>query len=899
VATRARFGRLPRSAPSLTATIVALAQQYEAQRERNLFDAWNNGGDWEGKKATDEVLMKYLKEKLAGLDKDDPNANEIRIKMASYEFAIENSKMEVKYAQKKVSDAGMAAFYRKWAAKLPVNSEAYRERAKLAAQYADRAHATVARGRRAASDDGYYKRQSDIGNAQIRPFADLYATVEEYARKGIIGYIAPALNTTNEGLADLRVNEGDATVMLSMLDQLATDPALGDWRKSYIDSVRKYGGQISGSSAFTQQGLAAMADQAIAGYNAQIAEAKRSGRKGDVAGLRKERDKVKATKSVISTIDEKSEYEDARKDWLEIVRDPDASVKERIAATDAYKARLLDFARRAEKAGDTVGAGRYNTEFLAANGGRDLNGKDVDVRTGPTMWESSRPTAADRPTDKEGNVDSDAFSTAQSVREMEGWQAMLDYRDENGLPLFAQVRLDDKGEPTTDTRYGFGVVPVSKLGDAVVYTTTDGDARNGKPGVLTATLGKRVTVLPETEPDANGAKAQVRIGGNADEVVLGGTFTMDDGTVLYAYEDDKGDLKYTDKNPFTNAVESDGKGGMVVRITLNEKGKENAEKNGLDRASFVQPDYRSSELNKNQPNTVFSSPQAWEMARDPVKTYSKYTSADLDAIAAAQSKGSATKYATIRDELDTQRAEYIKKGGLNYDQTLRLASARLNGNLPLLSDHIGGVTATGFDIRGSKIDNKENRALAEKFGGDSKAAANIIADTVQKQWGYTPANIEQARKTGVIEKYGPPAPTTTKSMAEQSRALASGLIKDIWWNATKPVGAGVTAPAGTAGPKAPVLGPRPSPAPPAPKPSGPPAPKPTAPPKPTPTAPKPTAPPKPTPPPPAPKPPSRPMYGPPAPSRAPGAPGSPVYGPPAPTKGLSVEELRRKYGVPY
>jgi cell division septation protein DedD len=850
VATRARFGRLPRSAPSLTATIVALGQQYEAQRERNLFDSWNQGGDWEGKKATDEVLMKYLKEKLSGLDRNDPKANEVRIQIASYEFAIENSKMEVKYAQKKVSDSGMAAFYRKWADKLPTDSEAYRQRAKLAAQYADRAHSAASSGRRAASDNAYYNRQTAIGNEKIRPYADLFATIEDYARKGIIGYIAPALNTTGEGIADLRVNEGDATTMLAMLDQLAKDPALADWRKEYIDRVRKYGGQISGDTAFTQQGILAMADQAIAGYNAQIEVAKKAGRKGDVTALRNERDKVKDSKATISTIDEKADYEDSRKDWLEIVQDPDSTVAEKMQATNRYKNKLLDLAKRADRAGDSVAAGRYNTEFLAANGGRDLNGNDVDVTTGPTMWESSRPTSAEHPgkdRDAQGNPVGDAYSTALSVREYEDYQRLLDYRDETGAKAFAQVRVDDKGNLTSDPKFGFTVRAVAGLGD-VVYTTTDGDARNGKGGVLTALVPSPIKLQPETKADQNGIAAPIKVGGNSDEITLGGTVRMADGTILYAYQDDSGTTKYTENNPFTGAVTSDGKGNLILKVTLDEKGKAAAEKNGVNRGLYVLPDYRSSELNKNQPNTVFNSPQAWEMAKDPTNTYSKYTPDDIDSIARAQSKGDATKYATIKGELDNQRAEYIRKGGLNYDQTLRLASARLNGNLPLLSDYVGGVTINGMNVRGTRIDTAEGRALAEKFGGDSKAAANLIADTVQKQWGYTTPNLEQARKTGVIEMYGPPAPTTTKTMAQQSKALADGLIKDIWWNVTKPVGG--TQP-GTPG--RPNLGPTPSPAPP--KPSAPPPPKPTPPPP----APKPKPAPAPAP---APKPSTAPVINP-------------------------------------
>jgi hypothetical protein len=849
VATRARFGRLPRSAPSLTATIVALGQQYEAQRERNLFDAWNQGGDWEGGKATDEVLMKYLKEKVKGLDPNDPKANETRIQIASYEFAIENSKMELRYAQKKVSDVGMAQFYRKWADKLPRDSEAYRQRAKLAAQYADRAHSAASGARRAASNDAYYKRLTNIMNEKVRPFGDLYATIEEYARKGVIGYIAPALNTTGEGLEDLRVSEMDATTFQSMLDQLARDPALAEWRKGFLDSVRGYGGQIGGDTVFSQAGIASLANQAIAGINQQIDVAQKAGRQSDVTALRKQRDAIKQQRAIVQTIDEKAAYEDARKDWTEIISDTNSTAKDKLDATNAYKNTLLDLARRADAAGDSVGAGRYNTEFLAANGGRDLNGNEVNVFSGPTMWESSRASQADHPageTDSTGQYVGDAASTAQSVRDLEDQQRMLDYRDETGARVFAQVRLDDKGNITSDPRFGYAVKPIFELGD-VVYTTVNGDARNGVTGILTAIVPKPIVAQPEAA-DKQGVTAPIRLGGNADAVRLGGTVTMPDGTILYAFQDDSGATKYTENNPFVGAIQPDGKGNLVIKGVLSEKEATAAAKNGISPTMYVQPDYLSSELNKNKPNTVFNSPQAWEMATDPVATYSKYTPDDIDNIARAQSKGDPTKYDVIRGELDNQRAEYVRSGSLNYDQTLRLASARMSGDLPLLSDYVGGVTITGFDIRGTKADTAEGRALAEKFGGGAKENANLIADAVQKQWGYTPATIEKARTTGVIEKYGPPLPTTTQSIAQQSRSLADYMVKDIWWNVTKPVTAPPPKPTAPGRPQF-ITGAGRGPQPPRPTPP---------PPKPTPPPPK----PKPTPPPPQPRRTSGPAAGP-------------------------------------
>ena len=67
-----RFGHLPGSAPDLTGTIVALMEAYERQRDSNIIDAWQNGGEFEGRPVTDERLMQWYKTRRSQFTKDDP-----------------------------------------------------------------------------------------------------------------------------------------------------------------------------------------------------------------------------------------------------------------------------------------------------------------------------------------------------------------------------------------------------------------------------------------------------------------------------------------------------------------------------------------------------------------------------------------------------------------------------------------------------------------------------------------------------------------------------------------------------------------------------------------------------------------------------------------------------------
>lgn len=846
MATTVRFGRLPRSAPSLTATIVALSQQYEAQRERNLFDAWNQGGDWEGKEATDKVLMKFLKEKLEGLDPSDPNANATRIQIASYEFAIENSEMELKYAQGKVSDTGMASFYRKWAAKLPRDSEAYRDRATLAAQYADRAHAASAARSRAASDKAYYDKQKDIESKQIAPFEQLMVDVQAMMRSGIIGYIEPSLNTSSETLADLRASEFDSTQTMAILDTLANDPGLKEWRDNYVKGVRAKGGVIS-DNPWSQDGIIAMHDQAIDGINQQIKVAKANGRQSDVEDLRKRRDAVRDSKSQVSTVDEKKEYEERRKEWQETVNDPDSTAAVKIAATSQYANSILKLAERAKKAGDDVLAGKLNTEFIAANGGRDKDGKDVNS-FGPTLWESGRNEQADHPgieTGAGGLPVGDAASTALSVRELEAQVNALREVDEFGRPLYAQVRVNDKGEPTNSPGYGFDVRPIASLSSAV-FEITDADASNDGERHLTAVVPTPITLAPKTKPDQNGQQQDVAVGGSKQALPLGGAYKMADGTTLLAFRDSSGAIKYApmtadangnvslftdgNGNP-TGKIGRDANGNVTVTVELDDKQAKSVNDKGTAVANFINPSYYNAETNKNMPGVVFNSPMAYEMAKDPDKAYGKYTPQQLDQLAGAMAGGNKATFDAIRGEIDAQRAEYVTGGDMSFDQKMRIASARKNGTMPLLSDYVGGVTSNGFNIRGTSIDTAENRALAEKFGG--KTPDQIMADAVLERFGYTTDALAQAWKTGTAARYGPPAPGQTwATMAQQSRGLATNLVKDIWWQATqapvaapKPVTPGPSLPP-TGGGRGyvppPIQQGTPAPTPAAPKPSAPP-----------------------------------------------------------------------------
>jgi hypothetical protein len=168
LARRGTFGRLPRAAPDLTNTIVALVREAQAQVDSNMVDAWQSGGEVDGKGVDDDRLLKHLKMRRDQLSPDDPLWDEWDNRYTQYDFSINESKMALKNEQGKISDQAMADFYTKWAGREDVqkDSEFYRHLLMQGAKWHNAAaQGAAARGRSNKYEahnrwvDNTYKRQ--------------------------------------------------------------------------------------------------------------------------------------------------------------------------------------------------------------------------------------------------------------------------------------------------------------------------------------------------------------------------------------------------------------------------------------------------------------------------------------------------------------------------------------------------------------------------------------------------------------------------------------------------------------------------------------------------------------------------------------------------------------------
>jgi hypothetical protein len=190
-----------------------------ALTDRNIAEAWENGGEVDGKKITDEDLLAHFRDRRDKVATNDPLWEYYDNLLRNYEFNIADSKMTLQYAQEKVSDTQMAVFYEQWATKFPTDSEAYRNTMRTAAAYRSRAAQVAAAGAARARAQAYQNALTGIYNNYQRDW-NVASTVITRALRGA-GVLAP-----NETLDDMRASgetnvEHDFSGLLAVFDTLS------------------------------------------------------------------------------------------------------------------------------------------------------------------------------------------------------------------------------------------------------------------------------------------------------------------------------------------------------------------------------------------------------------------------------------------------------------------------------------------------------------------------------------------------------------------------------------------------------------------------------------------------------------------------------------------------------
>lgn len=231
MAREGRFGHLPRAAPNLSGLIVQMVREIMAQDDANMLNAWEEGGEVDGKPVTDQRLLAHFKKRRNDIPKSDPEWDKWDQAVTNYTFTIAESKMTLRYAQHKVGEAEVANFYRTWAKKLPVNSEAYRELMRSAASFADAANARSAAASSGANQAAYDAASNAAYNKYERDYENVNSAIMAAAQR--MDILQPGGPVEADLIEDLRGGfEHDHSRFIDLFDQIDAagpdDPKLGD-----------------------------------------------------------------------------------------------------------------------------------------------------------------------------------------------------------------------------------------------------------------------------------------------------------------------------------------------------------------------------------------------------------------------------------------------------------------------------------------------------------------------------------------------------------------------------------------------------------------------------------------------------------------------------------------------
>src|SRR6188472_3942053 len=600
MARRGRFGRRPRSSPDLTSTIVAMAREYQNMRDRNIVNSWEKGGKFEGKQVTDEALLSHLKSRAAGLAKDDPMYDEASQRVDEYTFSISNSKMELRYAQGKASDAAMASFDNKWSGKLPQNSEAWRNMQTLAAQYRDRAKSGGGGGgggggHGGGRSGGYNSDVNRIPAKKEVAYDTMVDALTEVARREGI------LNTKRETLADLRVAEGDASRMVQLLNIFNTEPAYKPYRDSLTAHIRKWGNpNFSGN--FTWDTLQAEKVNKVAGLTGRIQKAQKAGHATDTKKLTTELVDGVEVFNTLTAATPLARYEDARDILDTRVENESATPLDRYLALQDYTKSLIKIHQDVSAIPAdmdpkvSVTAGHLNNEILSLTGG----GADLNA---PTLWEDSRGTVAGYKQQGGGETSKHA-EDYRILREQ-----VLRLTDGTGVVM----RVDEDGQPTDRTDAPYGVVEAAKVGAGVAWVPTGGHLPKtidfeGKTidisGVMTAILPVPVYTDAIGPADFTG-RPTAAAGKPKSNANVANMFTMPDGTKLAQYWDSSGAVRWTndpdslfvDATTGARLTPEDTRDGLRITITSGPNAKTYDPQSAID-PQFRDPNSANQMVNK-------------------------------------------------------------------------------------------------------------------------------------------------------------------------------------------------------------------------------------------------------------------------------------------------------------
>lgn len=454
-----RFGSLPGRAPDITYTITQLLEQYEQMRDRNIYNAWMEGGLFEGKKVTDERLLEHYRERRNSYTKDDPEWDYWDQQYEQVEYGIGESKMLLKFANGDLNEAGASRWYSQNARRFPRNSEAWREAMRNAASFRKAAQEQSTASNAISKSEQYQQAIDRIERESVQP-ALLAIEAFERMLQGT-GY--------NKSGGFLAFNESDMAFADERLNSFVFTAEGAQIRREWMNQT---------GEEFSLNGLKRMIDKANNATKRQAAIARRFGYQSYVPSFRDRGKQLGQYARVLSVFgsDIYDEHYFGQRKYQSDMQQADTP-EERMEVRAEWALTLGSLQMRAQREGAYDISGRFRSERLAITTG-EVVGSEA---TAPL----NEAGAMDAPT---GDVEVDQATVSNSsALEYESMMLAGDLEELQGLASGTHVRVIDpesgrfttiKSEEVATSRgiepvdYGIEVQPVPaktyKVGDKTV-----------------------------------------------------------------------------------------------------------------------------------------------------------------------------------------------------------------------------------------------------------------------------------------------------------------------------------------------------------------------------------------------------------------------------------------------
>jgi hypothetical protein len=496
-----------------------------AQTDRNLVDAWQRGGEVDGKKVTDEDLLAHFKDRRDHVAPDDPLWDYYDNLLSNYQFTVDESKMTLKYADQQVGDIGMAEFYEVEAGKHPPDSEIARDLLRNAAAYRERARAEAAAGASRAKAQAYQKSIDLIYDSYQKDwqYAEAYITqAAQYA--GIIGPDESLLAMTTSGESE---TEQDFDRFMALFDDISNSD-----EKSPLAGIRQ-ALEAQGLGGLTYADFTALADRNSEGYRQSAGASNRFGDPDQAEKFRDAGFEFDRTRNYIKDADEFMVYDQMRRDFAEAWADPGLNPYALREIARKYHQRL------SELLGSTTSTSLHGdiTNELRALEGKTSGGSVVDDTNQDLLETSSTINAI--------NAEIRAAETGVGIL-----SPVTTKEDGSREQVWSLVAPGAAGDPNT------GMLVMALMGGKSVPIWVPFSPLYSQANTNVSPFTRRA--VTELQPKS----------GLDDQI--GVVYTTQSGVIMYGIFGADGKLTFFDHPPFKNDVDygdplPTGDGGVVIQ----------------------------------------------------------------------------------------------------------------------------------------------------------------------------------------------------------------------------------------------------------------------------------------------------------------------------------------------